>query len=164
MWDQFVSTTCMPHASITTEQRRRWMSILARAEPAALEAACASLDELPPYMWLRPPETGLVMIRGRIGGTGSKFNLGEMTMTRCVLRLPSGAIGHAYVQGANARHAELAAVTDALMQVEAWHAQVRDQVVERLAAMERERCVAAAREAEATRVDFYTLARGEDAR
>lgn len=140
------------------------MSVLAKARPEALEAACLRLDALPQYSWLRRPETGLVMVRARTGGTGAQFNLGEMTVTRCALRLAGGATGQAYVQGTNARHAELAALADALLQTEAWRAKVREQVLDPLAALQRERDARRAREAAATRVEFYTLARGEDAR
>ena len=80
-------------------QRQRWLSVLAQADAGALETACAPLAELmsKPWQWLRQPETGLVMVRGRIGGTGAKFNLGEVPVTRCALRLEQingiGAVG-----------------------------------------------------------------------
>ena len=65
---------------------------------------------------MRGPETGLVMVRGRAGGSGSPFNLGEMTVTRCTVQLGSGTAGHAYIAGRDERQAELAAVADALLQ------------------------------------------------
>ncbi len=65
---------------------------------------------------MRGPEGGLVMVRGRAGGGGAPFNLGEMTVTRCTVRLGSGLVGHAYVAGREPRRAELAALVDALMQ------------------------------------------------
>jgi alpha-D-ribose 1-methylphosphonate 5-triphosphate synthase subunit PhnG len=49
-----------------------------------------------PYDLVRQPETGLVMVRGRMGGTGSPFNLGEVTVTRCVVRLETGEAGSSY--------------------------------------------------------------------
>ena len=92
------------------------MSALAQAEPPAVEAAWAALPAKPSYRLLRAPETGLVMVQGRAGGTGAPFNLGEMTVTRCSVELPDGTVGHAYVAGRDARHAETAAVLDALLQ------------------------------------------------
>ncbi len=92
------------------------MGVLARAARDELEAAWETLEPRPAYDRLRPPETGMVMTRGRAGGTGRRFNLGEMTVTRCALRLDSGEMGIAYVAGRDRRHAELAALFDALMQ------------------------------------------------
>src|SRR5262245_33194603 len=78
--------------------RRRWMAILAKADTAALERAWAGLATPPAYTFLRKPETGLAMVRGRIGGDGDPFNLGEMSLTRCAVRLEaSGVTGIAYV-------------------------------------------------------------------
>ncbi len=71
---------------------------------------------LPDYTVLRGPESGLVMVRGRAGGGGAPFNLGEMTVTRCTVRTESGLVGHAYIAGRDERRAELAALADALMQ------------------------------------------------
>ena len=150
----------MKAAEITaTTQRQRWMSILAKANAGAIEAACKTLGELPQRQWLRPPQTGLLMVRGRIGGTGAKFNLGEVPVTRCALRLASGTVGMAWVQGRDAQHAELAAQLDALLQEPAHHEQIRTQVIEPLAAQQAARRDVAARKAAATQVAFYTLAR-----
>src|SRR5688500_10817389 len=94
--------------------RRRWMSVLAKAPHTELEALCDALNPLPDYEWLRRPETGLIMVRARIGGTGAKFSLGDMSLTRCALRLSTGTIGFAFVKGRSKRHAELAAIVDGL--------------------------------------------------
>ena len=64
----------------------------------------------PPISVLRGPEAGLVMVRGRAGGGGAPFNLGEMTVTRCTVRTDCGFVGHAYVAGRDERQAELAAL------------------------------------------------------
>src|SRR5689334_13720997 len=99
------------------EARRRWMAVLAKTPGEALERAWESLPDRPAYRVVRPAEIGLVMVRGRIGGTGAPFNLGEMTATRCVVELDSGgAPGFAYVAGREPRKAELAAAFDALLQ------------------------------------------------
>lgn len=145
-----------------TAERQAWMGVLARALPGDVEAEFRALDRVPDYEFLRPPETGLVMLRGRAAGTGDPFNFGEMTVTRCVVQTRTGSIGHAYVAGRAVRHAELAAVFDALFQDPKHGPVLRAGVQERLAANERRRNAALAAETAPTRVDFYTLVRGED--
>jgi len=101
----------------TTEQaRQRWMSVLAKAPGDSLQNHFFKLGDVPAYSPLREAETGLVMVRGRTGGVGNRFNLGEMTVTRCAVRLDSGETGVSYVAGRDKQHAELAAVCDAMMQ------------------------------------------------
>ncbi|WP_281354812.1 phosphonate C-P lyase system protein PhnG [Chelativorans alearense] len=141
--------------------RARWMSILARATSGELEAAWERLEERPRYAVLRRPETGLVMVRGRAGGTGDPFNFGEMTVTRCAVRLADGTVGHCYAAGRDKRKAELAAVFDALMQ-SAGDARIEETVIAPLArrqVAERERV---SRKAAATKVDFFTMVRGDN--
>src|SRR5690606_38664827 len=113
------------------------------------------------HRYIRPAQIGMVMVRGRAGASGSPFNLGEMTVTRCVVQLADGRHGYSYVAGRSKAHAELAALADAHLQGEQqdyWMAQVieplrREQLAER-----------AAKEAQsaATKVDFVTMVRGED--
>ena len=98
------------------EGRGRWMSVLAQASASDLEEVWQALDDHPPYRLIRGPEIGSVMVRGRAGGTGARFCLGEMTVTRCSVALDDGRIGHACVGGRSAPHAEHAAVLDALLQ------------------------------------------------
>ena len=158
-----------PDEIAVNAQRKRWMSVLAQADTDTLEVVCRPLHELTlaQWQWLRPPETGLVMVRGRAGGTGTQFNLGEVTVTRCALRLQpdghrnaaSGKVGVAYVQGRRARHAELAARLDALLQEPASCDRIRAHVIEPLAAAQAARRDQIARKAAATKVEFYTLAR-----
>lgn len=141
-----------------TAARKGWMGLLARAKPARLAGL---MPDLPDYDLLRAPETGAVMVQGRIGGTGQPFNLGEMTVTRCALQLGSGAVGHGYVQGRDKGHALRAAAIDALMQGDqADH--LRAAVLAPLEAEETARRATRAAKAAATRVEFFTLVRGED--
>jgi alpha-D-ribose 1-methylphosphonate 5-triphosphate synthase subunit PhnG len=99
------------------------------------------------------------MLRGRAGGDGAAFNLGEMTVTRCSVRLTDGgAIGHAYVAGRDSRQAELAAALDAALQVPALRPTLLREVIAPLAAAQAARAEEAARKAAATRVEFFTLA------
>ena len=141
------------------QQRKRWMSVLAKADRGAIESACKPLGELPQTEWLRQPETGLVMVRGRIGGSGAKFNLGEVPVTRCAVRLDSGTVGIAWVQGRDSQHAALAARLDALLQEPQYYRAIQNHVIEPLAAAQAARRDLVARKAAATKVEFYTLAR-----
>ncbi|GHF48234.1 hypothetical protein GCM10017056_19720 [Seohaeicola zhoushanensis] len=138
------------------------MSLLARAPAARLAALVETLGPLPEHDWLRRPETGGVMVRGRMGGTGGAFNLGEMTVTRCALKLADGTVGHAYVQGRDAAHATRAALTDALLQT-GRAAEVQGAVIGPLAREAAARRSARAEKAAATKVEFFTMVRGEDA-
>jgi alpha-D-ribose 1-methylphosphonate 5-triphosphate synthase subunit PhnG len=137
-------------------ERREWMGLLARAPLGMLEAWCAR-QPARERAWLRRPETGLVMVRARAGGTGTQFNLGEMTVTRCALKLDAIA-GVAYVQGRSARHAEIAALADALLQT-AEGAAVRRELIEPIRGRLDAEAARERREVQATRVEFYTLAR-----
>lgn len=133
------------------------MGLLARA-PADLLARL--MPELPAHALLRGPEIGTVMVRGRQGGAGAPFNLGEMTLTRCSVRLDCGAVGHAHVQGRDRDHALRAAVLDALLQTAA-APQLRAQILTPIAHAEAQARQTRARHAAATRVEFFTLVRGD---
>lgn len=148
-----------PGPTPDTANRRDWLSLLARAPSDRL----ASLfpDPLPEHAVLRAPEIGSVMVQGRTGATGAPFHLGEMTVTRCALRLADGTVGHAYVQGRDRGHALRAAAIDALMQTDA-AADLRNRCLDPLAREEAARRAARAGRAAATKVDFFTLVRGED--
>lgn len=141
--------------------RRDWMGLMAKAPPDDLKNLWNATGLQPAYSLLRRPETGSVMVRGRTGGTGAPFNLGEMTVTRCTLRLKTGAIGHAYVQGRDKGHAMRAALVDALMQTDA-AALLRRAVLTPLAEAAQARRDTRARKAAATKVEFFTMVRGED--
>lgn len=143
---------------VDNEKRREWMGLLARAPLPMLEAWHARQGSAP-FTWLRAPETGLVMVRARAGGTGDKFNLGEMTVTRCALRLAGGTAGVAYVPGRSHRKAELAALADALLQQPEARAATLAQLVEPLRTRLDAEAARMQRKAQATRVEFFTVAR-----
>ena len=113
---------------------------------------------------LRPAQSGMAMVRARSGGTGTRFNLGEMTLTRCAVSLENGVVGIAYVQGRSLRHAEQAAVADALLQLPEWHEAVQRQLIAPLARSREERVARQAQVAARTRVEFFTMVRGVDPR
>jgi len=142
-----------------TEQtaRQRWMAILVRASQAEIENLLGA--DLPCHEVLKAPETGTVMVEGRAGGTGRRFNLGEATVTRCIVRIADGAMGFSYALGRDARKARLAAILDAKLQADAPGGPLHrgiDALAQRQAAARD----IASRKAAATKVDFSTLVRG----
>ena len=142
------------------EQRKAAMRVLAHAPTAEIGSRLKDID-LPAHVQLREPEDGLVMIRGRVGGDGAPFNLGEATVSRAAIRLVSGEVGFGYALGRDREKARLIALCDALIQTQAHAALLEAQVIVPLReAMVASRAQAAA-EAAATRVDFYTMVRGE---
>jgi alpha-D-ribose 1-methylphosphonate 5-triphosphate synthase subunit PhnG len=146
--------------------RRRWLAILAKAPIGELQTAWDGLADKPRYRVLRAAETGLVMLRGRIGGTGQPFNFGEMTMTRAVVQLIDGdgsarQTGFGHVAGRSARRAELVALFDALLQDPARHDALVATVVQPLAARQQAEKAAQAAKVMGTKVEFFTMVRGE---
>ena len=141
----------------TIAARQNWMSVLARAPADALIRCLEDAPGLPSHARLRGPESGLIMVRGRTGGGGAPFNLGEMTVTRCTVRA-GGRIGHAYVAGRDAAKTELAARLDAALQDPALHAALHRAVIAPLSGIEADRRTADARRAAATKVEFFTMA------
>lgn len=141
------------------DRRRRWLSVLAKAPEARLDALWQALGPVPPCTILRRPEIGLVMLQGRISGNGAPFCAGEMTVTRAAVRLETGEVGFGYVGGRHARQAEIVAVLDALGQRQEWRDRVETEIVSPLAgeAEARHRLIAA--RAAATKVEFFTVAR-----
>lgn len=142
------------------EKRQGAMRVLSHVPAAEIGALMAELS-LPPHQDLRAPESGLVMVRGRIGGDGAPFNLGEATVSRAAVRLQSGQVGFGYVLGRDGDKARLVALCDALLQSPDHAVAIETKIVAPLRAqMQADRDRSAA-EAAATRVDFYTMVRGE---
>lgn len=142
--------------------RQRWMRALALGSPSRLEAAWKSLERPPAYSLLRRPEVGLIMLQGRAGANGPRFNLGEMTVTRCSVTLEGGPAGHAWIAGRKPRHAELAALFDALLQSPGWGERLEAALIRPLLDEREEELARRAAEVEPTRVHFFTMKRGED--
>jgi len=137
--------------------RQAWMAILARASADNL-ATLLEERQAVRHEVLKPAEAGTVMVEGRAGGSGDRFNLGEATVTRCAIRLSSGTIGFSYALGRDRKKAESAAVIDALLQDgEAGLA----KAVEALGLAQQAARDLASRKAAATKVDFFTMVRGE---
>ena len=112
------------------------------------------------YVWLRTPEIGSIMAQGRMGVTGDKFNIGEVTITRCSLKLNCGTIGHSYVQGRSKKKAEISALCDALMQTK-MSKEINKNIIIPLEKIKKDNKDKILSKAEATKVDFFTLVRGE---
>jgi alpha-D-ribose 1-methylphosphonate 5-triphosphate synthase subunit PhnG len=139
--------------------RRRWLAVLARADRASLAAGLAGTDVSAEDV-VRAPEIGTVMLEGRAGGSGRRFNLGEATVTRCVVRL-EGRLGFAYALGRDTAKAHLAARLDALLQDPARRPGLMAAVVEPLECGQAAARELASRKAAATKVAFFTLVRGD---
>lgn len=140
--------------------RRDWMALLSRAPRDMLESALGA-RALQPSSWLRQPETGLMMVQGRVGGSGERFNLGEVTITRCALRLSAtkDAVGVAYVLGRSHRQAELAAMADALLQDPAEYEPLERSLLQPIRYYLADLAAQRQAKAQTTRVDFLTVAR-----
>jgi alpha-D-ribose 1-methylphosphonate 5-triphosphate synthase subunit PhnG len=148
--------------SPTTAARRGATAVLAQARAEEIEQGLRALMVPVDYVELRAPETGLVMLRGRIGGDGAAFNLGEASVTRAAVQIASGEVGIAYILGRDQTKARLSAVCDALWQSKKYRDAVERRVltpIRRRIDAEREHARA---QTAATRVDFFTLVRGED--
>ena len=144
--------------------RPQWMALLARAPLPLLEQALAAHHRPERTEWLRKPETGLTMLQGRAGGTGERFLLGEITVTRCALRSTDAegrpsAVGVAYVLGRNHRQATLAALADALLQDPAQQAVLEGSLLDPIRHHLGQRAAERSARARATQVDFFTVAR-----
>lgn len=149
------------HLQSNSAARRDWLAVLARASTEALEACYRQAAPWPAVECVRVPEVGMVMLRGRVGGTGEPFNLGEASLTRCAIRLAGGTLGVGYALGRDRRKAELVALFDALLQDEAARANWMAQVVQPLRDQQARRRNAASCATATSRVDFFTLVRGE---
>jgi alpha-D-ribose 1-methylphosphonate 5-triphosphate synthase subunit PhnG len=141
-------------------RRKAAMAVLAGSDVAAI-AACLDAIKLPPCENLREGENGLVMVRGRIGGDGAPFNLGEATVSRAAVRLATGEIGFGYTLGRDAQKARMIALCDALLQSNEFADAIEAGVLAPLRAAMISGQDRKAAETAATRVDFYTLVRGE---
>lgn len=146
------------------EQRRAAMAVLAQAGADEIERGLGRVGGGIDFTELRSAEVGLVMLRGRIGGNGAPFNAGEATVTRAAVQLASGEKGFAYVLGRNAKKARLAALCDALWQTVTHRDGVEQHVLAPLRVAQQQRRALARAQTAATRVDFFTLVRGEDER
>lgn len=142
--------------------RKRRLSVLAKAPAVALLAHWKATGLDPAVELLRGPETGLVALQGRIGGSGQPFHAGEVSATRVTVRIGSGQVGHAMIAGRDARKAQLVAVIDALALDPAHAELIESGVVAPLEALAQAADATVRSETAATKVNFFTMVRGED--
>ena len=150
--------------------RKEWMALLARAPHTLLNDIVGPHIASTQPRWLRRPETGLMMIQARVGGSGERFNLGEVTVTRCALRLGemdgASPVGVAYVLGRDHRQAQLAAIADALLQDATHHGDLEVRLLEPIRQSLMQKQSTRHARAQTSKVDFFTVAReassGED--
>ena len=127
-----------------TAIRQRWMSVLAHSEPQELAARMQTLQLAPQYELIRAPETGLVQLQARMGGIGDRFFAGDATLT-------------------DRPHAERCAAIDALMQSPHHFHTLMETLITPLEEQRSVRIEARRAEVNASRVDFFTLVRGDNA-
>jgi alpha-D-ribose 1-methylphosphonate 5-triphosphate synthase subunit PhnG len=141
-------------------QRQAAMVVLAHSDAAEIASRLETIA-VPAHENLREGENGLVMVRGRIGGDGAPFNLGEATVSRAAVRLSTGEVGFGYTLGRDTQKARMIALCDALVQSNEFAEAVEANVLAPLRAVMIAEQDRKAKETAATRVDFYTLVRGE---
>ena len=142
--------------------RRAALAVLAAARVDELAAGLDALPDAPAFETVRVPEPGLVMARGRIGGGGAPFNLGEVAVTRAVVRIESGEVGFGHVLGRDTARALMVAKLDALWQTPRYRAVVEETVIAPVSRRIADEDAETRRKTAATRVNFFTLVRGED--
>ncbi|HMK81836.1 MAG TPA: phosphonate C-P lyase system protein PhnG [Xanthobacteraceae bacterium] len=144
------------------QRRQQAMAALSEASAPEMARLLAQVGPVPEHHQLRKAESGLIMMRGRIGGDGAPFNLGEVTVSRAAVQLASGEIGFGYVLGRDKEKAQLIAYCDALMQRSEWQEPLERVLLAPIRKRLRAARAAKAEQAAATKVEFFTLVRGED--
>lgn len=144
---------------VATAARQRTHGLIAKSPHEMVRQLFDGLENLPTVKHVRPTDTGLIMVRGKVGGDGARFNLGELPLTRAALRIDGGQVGIGYVAGRNSDHAELAALADAMVQSEAWSGVLEEKILLPLADAVRDKKTEKGRKAAATKVDFFTMVR-----
>jgi alpha-D-ribose 1-methylphosphonate 5-triphosphate synthase subunit PhnG len=143
--------------------RRAVMALFAQASSVELSHVLAAFGDLPDADDIRSADIGLAMVRGRIGGDGKPFNVGEASVTRAAIRLADGTVGICYRLGRDVALARRLAIVDALVQQTAQGARIRHAILDPLRDLVARRHAREAAETAATRVDFFTMVRGESA-
>jgi alpha-D-ribose 1-methylphosphonate 5-triphosphate synthase subunit PhnG len=148
-------------ASSNFLDRPTWLAVLARATRTQLEDPMGRLGSLPSVQQVRPPEVGMVMLRGRVGGTGNPFNLGEASVVRCAVRVGDGPLGVSYALGRDKRRAELAALFDAMLQDPQHHDALQHSLITPLARAQAQARAQKQSDVASSKVEFFTFVRGE---
>ncbi|OEF28979.1 phosphonate C-P lyase system protein PhnG [Vibrio rumoiensis] len=146
----------------TKTLRQQWMSTLATADFDQLTTLWQAQHYTPDYQLIRAPEIGLAQVQARMGGTGNRFNVADITVTRCVVKLASGDLGYSYLSGRNKPHAQLAAVIDGLMQSETYQQELMLSIIKPLQMSREKKHTQRQQQVASSKVDFFTLVRGDD--
>ena len=142
------------------DERANWLGLMAKSPAKVVDECWQKAGLSPEFEVIRSPEIGSVMVRGRMGGIGDAFNLGEMTVTRASIKLSCGTVGHGYTMGRSKTTATRVALCDALLQT-GDNQRVKDNIIEPLLALKKDNDQRISAKAAATKVDFFTLVRGE---
>ncbi|KEY43762.1 phosphonate C-P lyase system protein PhnG [Pantoea agglomerans] len=142
--------------------RQRWLSVLAHSSAALLETHWQALNLQPAFTLIRPAEIGLTRLQARMGATGKRFVMGDATVTRAVVQLSDGTLGYSYLLGRDKAHAERCALLDALLQQPETRQMLEEKIITPLAAWRDEQRQLRAREIASSKVDFFTLVRGDN--
>ncbi|MBU2773164.1 phosphonate C-P lyase system protein PhnG [Acidithiobacillus ferrooxidans] len=152
---RFDEASANPAALIS--MRARWISEIAHAMFSDLADAAAGVECWPKFSPINSPETGLIMVHGRMGGLGGRFPLGECTVTRCTVQDDQGYMGLAYVLGDSLAHAEIAAKLDALLQHPERRSFLWDRIIVPLMTLRTTREAQTKQENQSSRVQFFTM-------
>ncbi|WP_312828850.1 phosphonate C-P lyase system protein PhnG [Pantoea anthophila] len=142
--------------------RQHWLSVLAHSNAARLEAHWQALNLHPEFTLIRPAEIGMTRLQARMGATGKRFVMGDATVTRAVVQLNDGTQGYSYLLGRDKAHAERCALLDALLQQPETRPLLEEKIITPLAAWREEQRQLRAREIASSKVDFFTLVRGDN--
>jgi len=143
------------------KNRKAWMGLLSCADPEDLETIRKNLDALIDYIYIVKPETGMIMVQAKADGSKQRFNLGETTISRCILKVRGQYLGASWIMGSSLKHAELAALFDALLQDPEYNKKLTIPLLQLLQEKEKTKNAKIARDAVDTKVEFFTLKRGE---
>ncbi len=149
------------NAMVTGKNRKEWIGLLGSADPMDLESAKKALGGEIDITHMMKPETGMIMVQAKADGSNGRFNLGEVTVSRCVLEVKNNFMGTSWIMGSDLRHAELAALFDALLQDPDTHEKLAATLIKDLKAKQTAKNEQMARDVSDTRVEFFTLKRGE---
>lgn len=145
----------------TKNDRKTWMGLLSCADPDDLATIRKNLDSLIDYIYIIKPETGMIMVQAKADGSKQRFNLGEAMVSRCILKVKEQYLGTSWIMGSNIKHAELAALFDALLQDPEYKKKLHTPLIEFLRKKAETKDRDLARDAVDTKVEFFTLKRGE---
>ncbi len=146
---------------IDEKNRKNALSILAKSALSNIVECWDSVDIDPVFSFLKKPEVGMVMVRAKAGGDGQQFNMGEMTVTRCVIQLDSKEIGYGYTSGRNPKKSKIIAVIDACFQVNTLNKTIENNIISPLENILMEKESKQKNKVDSSKVDFFTMVRGE---